>query len=122
MTRRTGFSPATRKVMAERSSGVDDIAICEIRVECVGTLAAAFHHRRPRQRGGSKRPETNQAANGVAACNPCHDWVESNRTEAKKLGWLLEQNQIPEDELLLYRGHRQVLLTNDGDVIEGVAA
>lgn len=108
--------------MAERSSGVDDIAICEIRVECVGTLAATFHHRRPRQRGGSKRPDTNLAANGLATCNPCHDWVEINRTEAKENGWLLEQNQIPEDEPLLYRGHRRVRLTNDGNIIEAEAA
>jgi 5-methylcytosine-specific restriction protein A len=118
MSRATGFSPHVRQVMAQRSTCSDETAIaaiCEIRVECVGALAVTFHHRRPRGRGGSRRPDTNLASNGLAACTACHDWVELHRTAAKEKRWLLEQNQVPADEPVLLRGV-WVLLNDDGSI------
>lgn len=70
MARLTGFSPAVRRLMSGRSNenfDMDGIALCEVWVACEGARSVHHHHRRPRQRGGSRRPCTNQASNGLCA-------------------------------------------------------
>lgn len=115
MSRPTGFPPKVKKLIAERASATGDAAdaYCEVWEVCHGARSGPPHHRRPRGRGGSKRPDTNLPANGLSCCPACHDWIESNRDEAKKHGWLLEQHQSPAEVPVLRRG-RLVLLADDG--------
>ncbi|MCX2931359.1 hypothetical protein ORI20_13830 [Mycobacterium sp. CVI_P3] len=103
----TGFSPAVLGTIGGRSGGV-----CEV---CGANRATQKHHRRPRRAGGSKRDDTNLAANGLDACNYCHDVIEKNRALAYLVGWLLSDNQLPDQERVLRRGE-YVLLDNDGDI------
>ena len=105
----TGFPPKVREQITRRASGM-----CEI---CFFYAAEHIHHRRPRGVGGSKAPDTNTAANGLALCTECHSWVESNRTKALELGWLVRQGHNPA-EMPVWIGWRWVLLCDDGTVIE----
>lgn len=110
----TGFSPKVRKVIGRRARDYTDVwATCEIMAICQGAQATAAHHRRPRGAGGSRRVDTNEAANGLATCDPCHFWVESNREKAFRFGWLLRQTQTPCDVPVLRRG-AWTLLDNEG--------
>lgn len=60
-------------------------------------LAWSVHHRRPRGMGGSKLDWVNKPANLVVLCGHattpggCHAWVEANRVEALKDGWLVSR-------------------------------
>jgi 5-methylcytosine-specific restriction protein A len=116
MRRLTGFSPLVRYQIEERSN-----TFCE-RCGCLA-LNGQAHHRRPRGMGGSRNPETNQAANALWLCtagdapiggNACHEHVESNRAEALKYGWIVAQHRTPAEAPVLRRGF-WVLLDNKGD-------
>ena len=113
--RQTGFPAKVKKLIAERASATGDAAdaYCEVWEVCHGARSGPAHHRRPRGRGGSRRLDTNLPANGLSCCPACHDWIESNRDEAKKHGWLLEQHQSPAEVPVLRRG-RLVLLDDIG--------
>jgi len=106
MARLTGFSPLVRRQIAERASPTGDAAdaYCEVWEVCNGARSGPPHHRRPRGSGGSRRPDTNLPSNGLSCCPACHDWIENNRTEAKRWGWLLEQHQVPSEVPVLRRG------------------
>lgn len=108
MSRRTGFSDEVRQIVADRSLGA-----CE---RC-GEYASdgQLHHRRPRQHGGTRRPETNLASNALWLCLMCHTGVESYRAEAYDNGWLVRSQQDPVTTPVLYRG-QLVLLDSDGFV------
>ena len=108
VSRLTGFSPIVRHTISERSGG-----ICEVQVACEGAPASTRHHRRPRGAGGTRRPETNQAANGVDICSADHDFVESNRQTALLYGWLVPQAKTP-SEVPMYRRHEWVMLSDSG--------
>lgn len=101
----TGFAPATCDVIDSRSGGW-----CEA---CNTRQAVERHHRRPRGSGGSKRADTNTAANCLHLCGVCHRLIESHRALAYLLGWLLSQNQSPDQQRVMYRGD-WALLTDDG--------
>lgn len=92
----TGFSSQVRAVIHERSD-----RWCE---RCGGERGWELHHRRPRGAGGSRRPETNEASNGLNLCGACHRRIESNRTEAYEHGWLVHQTDDPREVPVLYRG------------------
>jgi 5-methylcytosine-specific restriction enzyme A len=92
----TGFTPAVRSIIVERSGGY-----CERGGRALGAEA---HHRRPRGMGGTRRVETNLASNGLWLCHDCHRWTELNRTAALRGGWLVEQNEDPRRVPVLYRG------------------
>lgn len=112
MTQRlTGFSPVVRKQIQDRSEG-----ICEVQAVCSWDPAQHRHHRRARGMGSTRRPETNQAANGLDACSACHAHLESHRMEALECGWLVPQVKIPQDVPVLRRGE-WVMLFNTGDFI-----
>ncbi|TXH58283.1 MAG: HNH endonuclease [Desulfurellales bacterium] len=104
----TGFSITVCAIIDARSGGY-----CEA---CGARSAVERHHRRPRQQGGSKRPDTNLASNGLALCRHCHHVnVENNRAFAYLMGWLLSQNMSPDRERVMYRGE-WMLLGDDGSV------
>lgn len=103
----TGFPPAVHAQIDERSGG-----ICEM---CGFDHVEEHHHRRPRGAGGSRRADTNTAANGLGLCRQCHRIVEQYRALAKVLGWLLPQTADPASSPVVRRGER-VLLTDDGGI------
>ena len=99
------FSPATRKLVRERSGG-----LCEA---CGDEPAVLHHHRRPRRRDGW-RPGTNEASNALHLGVDCNERIEvDDRLGALELGQLLHADQDPAAEPVLRRGE-WVLLTDDG--------
>lgn len=101
----TGFSAKVRRLVGARAMDFNDAwPVCEVMAECHGRSAVAVHHRRPRAAGGSRRPETNRAANGLAVCDADHAWIESFREQAHRYGWLLRQQQTPSEVPVLRRG------------------
>lgn len=110
----TGFSNEVRTQLQERAS-VDGFVQCEVMAVCQGRAASLWqaHHRRPRAAGGSRRPETNQAANGLLVCGDDHRYIESHRETSLANGWLLRQNQNP-CEVPVLRRRVWVLLDNSG--------
>lgn len=73
-----------------------------------------LHHRRPRRAGGSRAADTNSPANLLLLCLPCHEVVETMRSEAYDGGWLLHDRQDPAAAPVLIGAERWVLLTADG--------
>jgi len=61
----------------------------------------SVHHRRPRMMGGSKNPELHKPANLIVLCGSgisgCHGWVESNRSVARDLGFLIMKVESAEE-------------------------
>jgi len=108
----TGFPPAVRAIIQERSQGV-----CEF---CGKQRGVEIHHRRPRGAGGSKRADTNTASNGLHLCSECHRWAESHRTEALLAGVLVLQIDSPLKAAVLYRG-TYVHLDDAGNLVEKAA-
>lgn len=92
----TGFSPEVHDTIDGRAMGR-----CEV---CGENIVEEHHHRRPRGMGGSKRPDTNTAANGLGVCGICHRMIESNRTVALLLGWLVHSHRQPSEVKVMYRG------------------
>jgi len=64
---------------------------CERCLEATPTINV--HHRLPRQMGGTRNELIHAPANLILLCGSgtsgCHGWVESNRDEARKFGYLL---------------------------------
>lgn len=56
---------------------------------CRGKATEA-HHREPRGMGGHGN---NDPSNGLALCDPCHKWVESNRKLAYELDLLRKHDK-----------------------------
>lgn len=108
MSRRTGFSPAVRQQLEQRSGGV-----CEI---CGHQAAEQAHHRRPRGMGSTKRPETNLPSNGLMLCADCHRVVEMNRIDSLQRGWVVRQQGDPAEVPVRYRDGQVYLLSNTGDM------
>lgn len=57
--------------------------------------ARSIHHRQPRGAGGTRGREAHRLSLLVLLCGSgttgCHGWVESNRSEARELGWLISK-------------------------------
>jgi 5-methylcytosine-specific restriction enzyme A len=113
----TGFSREVRDLVAQRATEDLDaqFVVCEVMAACPGRAVALYdlHHRRCRGAGGSKRPETNQAANALAVCRDCHRLIESQREIAYANGWLVKQQHTPA-EIPVLRRHVWVVLDNEG--------
>lgn len=111
MSKLRGFSPLVRKQIKERAGVDGDCVRCE---DC-GYFAAEvqFHHRIPRGRGGTRRPEVNNAANGLSLCRPCHEYVESYREEAINNGQLISQHRKILPALVPVRLHDGWFLLDD---------
>lgn len=105
-------TPRVRQIVLER-----DQHRC---VRCgiyVAFGAYSLHHRRPRGSGGSRRPSTNLPANLLTLCghatspDGCHHYVESHRELAREAGYLLTQQQHPDQEAVFT--HRGWMLLDD---------
>ena len=99
--KRTGFPAAVSELVLARSEGA-----CEIMAGCCTHTATDLHHRRPRGMGGSKADDTNTAANALAACRPCHLWVESRREWSVENGFLIGQYADPTTVPVWWRCNR----------------
>lgn len=92
--------------------------LCQVGVGPVRGLDHHVHHRRPRRRGGDKRPETNLPSNLLLLCLTCHAVVESRRLVAYDNGWLLRSKHIPSQRpVLVWRGSRWTFLDDRGGYV-----
>lgn len=111
MTASTGPDVATRERVRWRDRD---------RCRRCGVQTWQLHHRKPRGMGGTRDPLINSPANLVLLCGSgttgCHGWVESNRREARALGWLVSQWADPADVPIVHNG-RTTYLTEDGHVL-----
>ena len=78
----------------------------------------SIHHRRPRGQGGSSLDWVEGAANKVILCGSgttgCHGWVESHRTEARALGFLVPLNGMQKaDEVAIKHENLGLVYLND---------
>ena len=104
-------TPRVRQIVLER-----DLFSCARCGLYIGPFTpCSVHHRRPRGAGGSKRPSTNLPANLILLCGTgvtgCHGWAESNRELAREAGYLLTQQQHPDQEAVFT--HRGWMLLDD---------
>ena len=108
-----GFSPETKEMIWDRARGRCER--CGLGLSRDGG-GGDFHHRRPRGSGGTSLAWVNQPANGVLLCTGCHGWVESNRQDARDLGWLVSRNAVykAEDVPLTYWDGALYLLDDFG--------
>jgi hypothetical protein len=93
-----------RKTLAERSGGV-----CEIQLEGCYRRAVHPHHRITTKSGGRKgaaKVEHDQLSDLLHLCWHCHDVVTREPKWAKRWvnGWSLDENDIPTQRPVLYRG------------------
>ena len=101
MPRRTSeFSSEAAALILARSSGH-----CEVLAPGCQHILNTIHHRRPRAMGGTTRPSTGWAANGLAVCHACHTRIEHNRAWAYDYGYLLRQAMFPNEEPVWWRHH-----------------
>lgn len=115
----TGPAPDVRALVFARDGG-----------RCVrcGKPAATQHHRRNRGSGGSSVAAINCPSNLISTCGDgttgCHGWIEHNRNEAERLGFIVRHGVAgPVDVPVWVLGAGLVLLTPDGRRIPaGVAA
>lgn len=84
-----------------------------------------MHHRLPRGMGGSRWAGIHSPALLVLLCGDgttgCHGWVEANRAEARRLGWLLLRHLFdldPADIPLRWADRPdRLFLHHDGSVV-----
>lgn len=102
---------ALRKLVHERDEGR-----CQRCGAFIGSRPRSLHHRRARGMGGSRLANT--AANLILLCGTgttgCHGWIESNRTKAEKLGFLVRQGHNPALIPVLRFMRRRELPTDNG--------
>lgn len=106
--RNTGPDPATREQLKQRSGG-----ICELQLPGCWSRASEVSHRKGRKSGGrhgEALAENNRLCNVMHACRPCGQWVTDRPAEAKDLGLVLEEWQVPELEPASYRNECWALL------------
>jgi hypothetical protein len=84
-------------------------------------ISMSVHHRRPRAMGGTHRPETNLASNLLVLCGSgttgCHGYLESHRTEAKDLGFIVPQYEEPKNVPVKLFTWGWSYLEDDGSII-----
>lgn len=105
----SGFSEAVRQIISRRSAGMCELDFCG--------PAEQYHHRAPRQIGGTRVEWVNAAANALHVSLGCHNRIERWRSESLDNGWLVSRiaTAVAAEVPVLYRG-RWVLLSDDGRV------
>lgn len=63
--------------------------------------------------GGSRDATTNRLSNLLHVCLPCHEWIESNREQARGKGWLVASWNDPADVPVMLQGE-PMFLADDG--------
>lgn len=111
----TGFPPKVRDMILERAGRQGDYVRCERSGIWKPIELIQIHHRIPRGSGGTRRPEVNQAANGIAISLEAHAWIENNRLASREEGLLISKlsGQQP-CNISLKLHHGWVMLDNEG--------
>jgi hypothetical protein len=98
---------------------------CERCGQNIMNIPMSVHHRRPRAMGGTHRTDTNLPSNLMVLCGSgttgCHGYLESNRTEAKDLGFIVPQWEAPNQVAVKLYLHSWSLLQDDGSIISALA-
>lgn len=116
--RETGFSKATFALIWARDLGC--CVRCGIALRGERGFDFSVQHRRARQSGGCRRPDTNEAQNGILLCGSaggCNGHVESERTEARDHGWAIRKSADPLVVPVLHAAFGWVQLTVDGGFV-----
>jgi 5-methylcytosine-specific restriction protein A len=101
------FSDTVRQQIRDRAVGRCEK--CGLYVD----YGAQYHHRRPRGMGGTSRKEIGGPQNGMYVHSGCHVIIESGRTRARLMGWLVPNGMNPESvPVRLWNGW--FILTADG--------
>lgn len=128
--RDTGPTSATRLLVLDRAHGCCELCGVQLHDGTTWLASHSLHHRRARGAGGTRRPETNSAANLLLLCGDgvagCHGRIESHRSLAYSMGWLVHQGQDPALVPVVVHGagsttNPWVLLTTDGEYREVAA-
>ena len=109
MKKAGAFSDEVKASVVDRAKG---------RCELCGTRgeAAHFHHRQPRQMGGTSLPSVGGPDNALLLHPRCHERIESNRASAYLMGWLVSKQDDPANvPVRLWDGW--FLLGRDGSLI-----
>jgi len=113
----TGFPLAVMDLIVDRSGGLCEVGVaCDLWTNANYLMSGPPHHRRARGMGGTSDPDglANSAANGLAACVPCHSWIEANPDGARVAGWMVPFGVDPTIVPVLYRGSGRVWFRPDG--------
>lgn len=102
------FNDKVRELIYQRAGWRCEL--CGLRVD-VGQV----HHRRPRGMGGSKNAIVGSCANGVLLHPRCHARIESHRSWAQSIGFLVSASQQP-DKVPVRRFDGWVYLGEDGSL------
>ena len=105
----TGFTSAVRAEVMMRDEGR-----CQ---RCHG-IGSQVHHRAPRGMGGHAPEWVNHPDNLVFVCLTCHRWIEENREDATRLGWLVSRHEGHPEEVVLTRLDGSSFGLDDRDRIE----
>lgn len=110
----SGVSVETRRLVLGRA-----VHRCERCGRPLSTaLGYSLQHRRARGMGGTRRPDTNDPPNLVAACGSattgCHSWMESHPRAAAQFGWRVAQADDPAAVPIVHWRHGWVWLTSEG--------
>jgi len=85
------FSTRIREHIKNRAHGACEV--CGFRIG----YSAQIHHRKPRGMGGTKSEASGSISNGLYVHAKCHTVIESNREKAMSDGFLMYQNDEPEN-------------------------
>jgi hypothetical protein len=69
------------------------------------------HHRRLKQSGGSKAPDTDAPQNLVTLCRTCHDGVHADRIRAEETGYIVPSGKNPALIPVAHREYGEIYLT-----------
>lgn len=114
--RQTGPSGDVVEAVLERSGY--SCEICNGEVGHRRGVDWSYHHRRPRQMGGSRWPGINLPGNGLILCGSgttgCHGDVERNRALSVRAGYLVLSRTDPTQVAVILHKERFVYLDNVG--------
>lgn len=124
MSRVTAPSQSTVETVLARDRQA--CARCGVTLTGPRGLGWSIHHRVPRGMGGTKRRDINSASNLAALCGSgttgCHGWIEQNRAEGIKTGFLVSKfGPVAEKVPVWHFQYGQVFLLPDGSVADGAA-
>ena len=100
------FTPEVKAAIMRRDSCRCDR--CGFRV-----TSGHFHHRHPRQMGGTTRRWIGFPSNGLLLHPACHDWVEGHPAVSLRLG-LLVKSGAQSIDVPVYRWNGWHMLLDDG--------
>lgn len=120
--RSTGPSRRTRQAVIDRD---DHCCVACGQWVDIETGRYSLQHRRARGAGGSRRPDTNSAANLLLVCGSattgCHARIEANPIWALSRGYRVTQQQDPALVPVVVAGVGEVLLDPDIPAYVGLA-